>query len=250
MYGLDLKEYLKWQELEPPFRQWVKLWLDGAHAGTHLHWRLSPLSVIGLAKTWQYLSRLESWRFQQEAIIRMADRRRKNGLYNGQMPNVDAERNEWNSFFSRQLQEWEQVTVNAVAWHRQRITESTLSRTSWYEIWAALNELWAVLVFQGYSPDDLFNRVKDGVIDAANLKRDTDADRLLGFLEYFSHAEPRTYVVWTKVWTDAVWSNAARRRFTTIRLQHPWDLIRDEPTRVFLLGDDDLETPMIVNKVK
>ena len=78
MYALDADKYTKLLGFESPLRRWIRLWLDGLHVGTHIHWRLSPFSVLGLAKTWRYLSSLDAdkRRPQEKAIARMAHRRR------------------------------------------------------------------------------------------------------------------------------------------------------------------------------
>ena len=249
MYAFDRQRYLKLQAFEPPLRHWTRLWLDGLNSGTHIHWRLSPLSLLGLAKTWRYLSCLDRWGPQQAAIINMVERRRQNSSYRGQIPSSGSGLQQWHDFLAKQVDEQAQSTSDALSWHRQRIADSTLDTASHIELWAALSELFAVLALRGFSTDDLSNRVKDGVIDVSDLRGGTAAERLLGFLDYFSNTEPRTYVVWTKVVTDTEWSNTTCGRFSRIRLDHSWDLMGEGPARIFL-QEGESRRPAIVSKIR
>lgn len=248
MYVLDACEYSKWTTLPAAVRCWIRLWLDGTHAGTHVHWRLSPLSVLGLATIWDYFSALEQTYWQRRAIIRIADRRRHCTIYCGTMPATDAPVESWNSFFTTQIERAADITGRVLAWHRDRITDGTLPAVDAPQLWIALNELYATLTFRGYASDDLFSRVKDGVIDASGIKEESDSARLVGFLDYFANPTPREYVVWTMVLADTVWSNTSRRRFSSIQLQHPWDLRGDGPSRV-LLQTDHGEKPAIISRL-
>jgi hypothetical protein len=233
MYALDSQRYLKWQTFPPGFRYWTKLWIDGFHGGTHIHWHLSPLSLIGLARVWRYFSTLEHWKPQQGALIRMACRRRDRS-YNAQlMPPFDASRRQWDDFFSCLLEKEADDRKAIIDWHHERICEDGYFRDS-QEVWHRINDLAGYLLAPGYSTDDLFNRVKDMVIDVQDIQEGTCTERMVLLFDRFRSPEPREYVVWTRVRSDTDWSKRLMNMFSRIFLESPGRLEGDRTVRAFL----------------
>ncbi len=249
MYALDAKKYTKLTEFEPLLRRWIRLWLDGMHAGTHVHWRLSPFSVFGLAKTWRYLSSLDHWQPQRKAIISMASRRSRKGIFCEKMPSVADEPEKWEQFFTKQLDDQPSIVAEAIGAHRKGVIDPTLTSISQTDFWIALNDLASALIAEGYSTDDLFNRVMDGVIDEADIQGGTVTERLLGFLDYFGGPESREYIVWTTIHSDTRWSGVTAKRFSILQFEHPWDLHGQGPVRVFLQREGT-KIPAIISRVQ
>lgn len=251
MYALNFDEHLAWSGMSQPVRRWTRLWLDGNHSGTHIHWRLSPLSVLGLSTLWELFLNLERCQPQEDAIRRMACRRRHCGSFLGSMPEWGAPREAWEGFFASQLQASSELLEDALTWHRCYVQEATSSKPpTTRELWVAQNGLCSALIVAGYSSDDLFNRVKDGVVDAARRTGRADVERLAGFLDYFRNPTPRDYIVWTLVHHDTSWdSRTLERRFSSVALSHPSALKGDGPSFAWL-QPSGTQTPVIVTKLR
>ena len=89
MYQMNANEYSRWLTIENPAQRfWVRTWIDSLVPGTHVHWQLSPLSMLGLAHLWQYMNR-QKRRFTKGQLISiktMAERRQGDPGYIGPMP--------------------------------------------------------------------------------------------------------------------------------------------------------------------
>lgn len=250
MYALNFTEHMAWSRLSQPIRRWTRLWLDGNHDGTHIHWKLSPLSILGLSQLWLLLSGLDRRDPQEEAIRRMASRRRHRGSFLGCMPDWGASRHLWETFFSDQIEASADLPKDVLAWHRRYLDHASTSTPSHQELWVAQNELSAALILSGYSSDDLFNRVKDGVVDAAGRTPGTDAERLMLFLNYFLNPTPREYFVWTRVIHDTSWeSRTLQQRYSRVLLSHPAELRGDGPTCLWI-RQSNTQTPLIVTRLQ
>src|SRR5258708_7483353 len=152
-------------------RLWLKIWIDGLHVGTHLHWLLSPFSVIGLANIWSSFPADDRYSPQRKAICRMACRRRSSDLYLDGMPNADSGDPAWSAFFRQQLDERETLTSQLLDWHRDQLTSGVA--TPHAVLLSRSHELRAALALADYSTDDLFNMLKDTVLDI-HQKRNAD----------------------------------------------------------------------------
>ena len=248
MYAFDRIKYARLLEFSRSSRFWCRLWLDGLHQGTHFHWRLSPLSLVGLARTWRHFAGLNDWSYQRDAIIRMARRRLGTSAHSLPTPS-SSEFIAWKSFFEHVLGAEDEIRTSVLRWHRSRIEESRLDAEGPDRLWIHLNDLAAALTLYGYSTDELFNRAKDYVIDASAHQSGTSQDRLLKYLDYFLSPERRTYVVWTSVVADTPWlSTTLRKRFSTLTLDAPWQIGGARPVRAYLRRDGQ-EVPVIISLV-
>src|SRR5437660_1366258 len=79
MYAVNPKEYEKWRSVHnPAYRFWIRTWIDSLHSGTHVHWQLSPISVLGLAYLWKFMSRQEDQYIRRQRLsIRLMTLRRQ-----------------------------------------------------------------------------------------------------------------------------------------------------------------------------
>ncbi len=265
MFAPNLERYLRLQSFRPAVRTWIRIWLDGLHDGTHVHWQLSPLSVLSLGGLWPFLKPLTTWPYHLEAIISMASRRRALNRHFGTMPSSKDE-SLWSTFFDAQPSHTDEMLRKITDWHRQWIVSGDTSPASLETLWLEMNELAAILMWRGYSTDDLFNRVKDGVIDPGESQGGTAEQRLDGFFDYFAKPEPRTYWVWTSVLSDTPLSRSQLSSFSHIRLDDPWQLKEENAdgekeelgtkkgesgsnvARVLLKRDERL-TPIIISKL-
>jgi hypothetical protein len=102
------------------------MWLDGLHDGTHVHWQLSPLSVLSLEGMWQFLKPLDTWKSHFQAIIRIAGRRRSLQRYSGTMPSSTKE-SDWSAFFEAQPKDKNEILKEASDWHRRWIASGDIS---------------------------------------------------------------------------------------------------------------------------
>jgi len=249
MYAFDRARYTRLLEFSRSNRLWCRLWLDGLHQGTHFHWRLSPLSLVGLARTWRHFSGLTDWKRQQEAIIRMARRRLQTSAHTFPTPPASTDFTAWQAFFDHILGIEDDIRTQALRWHRSRVEESRLDAKTPERLWISLNDLAAALTLYGYSTDELFNRAKDYVIDAKAQQAGSPKDRLVQYFDYFLNPEQRTYVVWTGVVSDTPWkSTTLRKRFSTLTFDAPWEVQGTGPARAYLRRDGR-EIPSIISLV-
>ena len=79
MYALNLLEHNRWISIpNRAYRFWIRAWVDSLHIGTHVHWQLSPLSMVGLAHLWGYINRQDrQYTKRQRASIKVMALRRQ-----------------------------------------------------------------------------------------------------------------------------------------------------------------------------
>src|SRR5207253_6583724 len=164
MYAVNVEEFGRWSSMKNrAYRFWVRAWIDSLHVGTHIHWQLSPLSVLGLAFMWQFFANQESHytRGQRTSIKAMSRRRLKDPGFFPPMPSFDDDDCVWDSFFSRQISSMEQIREELIDWHLTKL-ESCIDMETLY---SNMTSLFSSLLLAGFTNDQLFRKVCKGILD-------------------------------------------------------------------------------------
>lgn len=244
MYALDLTAYARWQEFPPTARYFVKLWIDGLHVGTHVHWALSPVSVDALTYLWDFFADPKG-KPQRAAIRYLAHLRRNPAFYAGLMPLPTASDTDWGAFFAQQkatlVARKNDVLVRAMDLLVRAQPSNSVSSA---DASALAHELRAALAIAGWSTDDLFNRMMNYVVDPLGRSPLPPAQRLEAFLEYFRAPTDCSYIAWVPVVAQSDWSASQRRAFSTLRLDAATSYTGTRTVTAFVDGK-----PIIVGRV-
>jgi hypothetical protein len=246
MYAVNVEEHSRWRSItNRAQRLWVRTWIDSVHVGTHIHWQLSPLSILGLAHLWEYMNRQQPHhtRRQRSSIKAMARRRQTEPGYLGSMPHFDDHDSAWDAFFNQQIVAHDEIRQRLVQWHLTALSECKdiplLHRH--------LNALFGALVLSGPTNDQLFRAVCKGVLDPQNLGGQTPSENLRDWLESYLNPRSTEFLAYTKavpITPDPI-SRRLRLKWSSVKLPN-LDAFSSARTLPTLVGGD-LE-PYIVTR--
>ena len=238
MYAFNLQEYAKWRQISSPaYRFWTRAWVDALHVGTHVHWNLTPLSVLSLAFLWEFISRQSSGftKGQRVAIKAMARRRQTPQFYLGTMPRFEDEESLWIKFFEQQLQAKEKIRHQIVDWHLAHLRECN----DLASIHAAMVALFSCLLIEGFTTDHLFRTICKSVLDPQNLRETSVEYNLEYALESYRDPQPAEYIAYTKLVpvVPGPFSNTLRNKWSHQKFKNV-DEIPNVGTTPVLIGDN------------
>ncbi len=237
MYAVNLEELRRWLSIKNrAFRFWTREWIDSLHVGTHIHWQLSPLSVLNLAFLWQFIERQESrYTARQRVSLKAMARRRHNGPgFVTSMPAFEDKETAWSAFFSRQIAAKDQIHAALVDWHLTKLAGCT----NMVALCGPMSNLFASLLLKGFTTDQLFRAVCKTVLDPLGMRETSVEQNLLALFSSFANPPATEFFAYTKlvrVSTDQV-SKTLLRKWSkrTLSSVEKFDSIE---TQAVLIGD-------------
>ncbi len=250
MYAVNTEKLQRWLSIKNrAYRFWVRAWIDSLHVGTHIHWQLSPFSVLGLAFMWRFIARQESHytKRQRTAIKAMARRRQKDPGFLSQMPRFQDDDSQWESFFSEQISAKEQIQKELVRWHVTTLKDCTDMAV----LHSNMASLYSSLLLKGFATDQLLYVVCKGVLDP--LSQADPEENLIALFNSFANPPATEFLAYTKL--EPIGATPISKR-----LLHKWSKSElpslesfhpeeSQPrTQAVLIGDSQVLEPFIVTR--
>lgn len=196
MYAVNADEYSRWLSVSnPSTRFWIRAWIDSLHMGTHIHWQLSPLSVLALSYLWSYMAQQEPGytKHQRTSIKAMARRRQDDPGIVGTMPQFADSDATWDHFFQSQAAATETIRQALIGWHLRALDTHADPPT----LMVGLSSLYSALLIVGLRSDRLFQAVCKWVLDPGKQRSTGPADNLVELLTHYTAPPPREFLSYT-----------------------------------------------------
>lgn len=228
-------------------KQWLHVWLDGLHKGTHPAWALSPINIPALGKIWNAFQKKEGepdfGKYQRLAIKKIALSRHLKNDHSTPLPNLEASNEVWSDYFNNEILNINDVKQKMISWHKHAILSNTNLNIG--VIRSNAQCLSSIMNLQGFSDRELFLRVNSGVIDLHNIQQKPIDKRFLDFMEYLLQPVVKTFTCWTPVLTNQPISRTTLNKLTKTKFTSPRDLKTNKASLV-ILGEDESKNNIYV----
>lgn len=213
MYALNASEYRQWVAIpQPSLRFWIRAWLDGLHCGTHVHWAISPLSLLALAHLWRFLDTLGGYfdAHLKTSLKLLARSRIEEPAIEGSVPDLLADDRAWVRFFEDQITFTESIRPRILDAARAAVVADLDAR----HLLIVMSSLWGMLSLEQYTTDHVFRNISNWVLIPPAGDHKDPLGRFHDLIDRWQSPTTDRFVAWTEMRRLADLSNTLKRRWS------------------------------------